>query len=376
MVGNTQSIAALRPELWAKELFADVMDSLYFTEQGLMGEGDNNIVQVMTDLSKEKGDTKTFGLTAKLSGNGVTGDNELEGNEEQISAYSESIVIDQIRNAVRLEGKLDEQMNSYNMRTDAKNKLSIWMQEFIERQIFLKMGGVTNTSLNDVGGTVIGARAAWSNSSTVIPAATELAGSGSRYLCANYASGGGGTTALTTAHIMTPQLITMAKTKAMLANPKIQPLKVNGKNHYCLFVHPLQADDLRNNSTFHTAMKDAEVRGKENPIFTGALGIWHGVIIYEHEYVPFLDVSVAGNSFQGAATGTDCAVDCFRALLCGKQAVGFLQAKNPKGWVEETFDYANETGFATSLIGGIDKIMFNSKEYGVIAIDTATQQPY
>ena len=137
------------------------------------------------------------------------------------------------------------------------------------------------------------------------------------------------------------------------------------------FLHPWQAYDLKQNAQFAQAMREAEVRGKENPIFTGALGVWDNVILFEHEYVPFLDVSVAGNSFRAAAAGTDCAVDCFRALLCGKQAALFAKCKNGNEWVEKKFDYDNKTGFATGLIGGIDKIMFNSKEYGVIAVDTA-----
>jgi hypothetical protein len=102
------------------------------------------------------------------------------------------------------------------------------------------------------------------------------------------------------------------------------------------------------------------------------MGIWNGVIVKVHEFVPWLDVSVSGNSFRGAATGTDCAVDCARALLCGAQAVVYEKCKSPKGWVEKYFDYDNQVGFATSMIGGFDKVMFNSKEYGVIAIDTAT----
>jgi N4-gp56 family major capsid protein len=372
-MSNTVSAAALRQELWAKELYKDVMDNLYFTENGLMGEGPNNIVEVKPELKKEKGDTVTFGLTAKLTGNGVSGDDELEGNEEAISAYSESVIIGQKRFAVRLTGRLDEQMNSYDIRKDAKEKLSIRMQEFIERQVFLKLAGIGRADLVDVNGTVVSADYAWSNTPTIISAANTAAGYGNRYLGADYVSGA---TSLAATDLLTPELISRAKAKAKLASPKILPLKIGGKNYYVLFIHPWQAYDLKNNATFAQAMREAEVRGPENPIFTGALGVWDGVIIHEHEYVPFLDISVnnAGSlvaDFGSTTAGTEYAVDAFRALLCGKQAIGFAQAVNPQGWVEETFDYKNKVGFATGIIGGMDKIMFNSKEYGVVALDTA-----
>jgi len=84
-----------------------------------------------------------------------------------------------------------------------------------------------------------------------------------------------------------------------------------------------------------------------------------------------LDISVAGNSFRGAATGTDFSVDTARALLCGRQAVGIAEASNPSALVTETFDFKNKDAVAASYIGGIQKILFNSLEFGVIAIDTA-----
>lgn len=367
-MANTVSIDALRPEIWAKELYKDVMDNLYFTQSGMMGEGSNNIIEIKGDLEKMKGDSITVGLTAKLTGAAVTGDNELEGNEEAINAYSDAIAIDQARFAVRLTGLLDEQKNSYDMRKDAKEKLAMRMQEFIERQIFLKLAGVGHVSLTDVNGVVISADYAWSNTGNAVPAADSAAGYGDRYLCADYTNGAD---SLATTDLITPELISRAKYKAVLASPKIQPLRINGKDYYVMFVHPWQAYDLKNNATFAQARREADQRGKDNPIFTGALGIWDGVVLHEHEYVPFLDISAVGHNFAATGAGTDISADCFRALLVGRQAGVFAKSKFGKGWVEETFDYQNKTGFATRLIGGIQKLTFNSKDYGVICVDTS-----
>ena len=172
-MANTVSIDALRPELWQKELYKDAIDNMYFTQMGMMGSDENNIIQTKDYLTKSKGDTVTLPLTAKLSGSGVSGDDELEGNEEAINAYSDSVIINQKRFAVRLTGQLDEQKNAYDMRADAKNKLSIRLQEFMERQFFLKLAGVNNTSLTDVNGVVVGTDAAWSNAPAQVPAAAE-----------------------------------------------------------------------------------------------------------------------------------------------------------------------------------------------------------
>ena len=365
-MADSNSIDALRPELWSKKLYSDEMAGMYFTENKMMGEDDNNIVQIKTELEKEQGDTITFGLTSKLSQAAITGDNEAEGNEEAITPYSESVSIDQARFPVRLKGKLDEKKNGYDMRIDAKNKLAVRLQEFTERQIFLKLAGVTVTTLTDINGVVISADATWSNTSTKIPDADTLAGTGNRYICANSS----GAAALGAGDKITPDIISKARIKASNSIPKIKPLRIKGKEWYVMFIHSWQMYDLMQNPIMSAALRDAWWRGDENPLFNNASLVWNGVIVHEHEYVPFLDISVVGNNFNATASGTDYSYDTFRAILCGKQAIGYARCQNDNSWVENTKDYKNKTGFCTGIIGGIDKVMFNSKEYGCITIDT------
>lgn len=285
--------------------------------------------------------------------------------------WSESVLIDQIRNAVRLEGTLDEQIDAYDKRSEAKDLLKTWLAEFIEMQIILKAAGVTNPTLTNVAGDVVSADYDWSNTPDFIPDADENAGSGNRYLCADSAAG---TTSLAATDLITPALISRLRVMAQTASPKVLPLNIGGEEKYLLLVHPWQAYDLKRNAEFVQAQREALPRSEDHPIFKSGqmVGEWDSVLIIQHDFVPFLNVSVAGNSFRGAATGTDCAVDCFRAILMGRQAVGYAKAKNlKKEWVEKTFDYDNEFGVATSLLGGIQKLVFNSKEYGVFVLDTA-----
>lgn len=365
-MANSQSIDALRQQLWGKELMDDVQQDVENIFK-FKGEDENNVIQVSRELAKKKGDMETFGLVTRLTGSGVTGDDELEGNEEAAQSYDESVSIDQIRHAVRTKGKLDVQKVTYDQIEKYRELLRIWMTEFHAHQITFKLGGVTNTLLKDTEGNLVSGRALWSNTPDYIPDADEAAGIGARYMCANT----GGTDALTTADKMTLDLVTKIKTKAKLSNPRIQPLVIDGQKFFVLYLHPLQVRDIKLSSDWKTAQENAKVRSDKNPVFTGALGEWDGVILMENEYVPWLDVSEAGNSFRGSATGTDCAVDCARALLCGRQAALMAEASNPKSLVVGEFDYKNKDGVAISFIGGIQKAMFNSKEFGAIALDTA-----
>lgn len=369
------SNSGLRNAIYGKRLFTDtIKETLFFgasdesgglMQKGSIDENVNAVLHIATDLKKEKGDTITVGIGAELTGTGVDGDAELEGNEEKFNLYSEAVVIGKRRNGVRLSGSLDDQKSAVPLRENAMTQLKRWGSTFMEQQVFLKLGGVTNTSLTDVAGRVVGGAALWSNTPDFIPDADEAAGTGARYLCANT----GGTDALGTSDKLTPALISKAKTKAQIA--KIRPIKYKGSSTYVMFVSPAQMYDLTENSTFINAQQYAGVRGSDNPLFKGGeVYFWQGVAIIPTEFVPFLDVSVAGNSFRGVATGTDCAVDCYRALLCGAQAAVWAEAENPNKWVEKKFDYEDKVGFATSIVGGVQKIMFNSKENGVIAVDT------
>lgn len=374
-MSNTTSNSGNRMQLWSKELFKDVIDGMYFTQNGLMGKGDNNVVQLFDDIKKGPGDRIIVPLTAKLSGSGIVGDAELEGNEESITAYSESILIDQIRNAVRLVGRYDNQINSYDMYMDAKDKLAIWAQEFLERQIFMKLGGVSATTLTDTTGAVYSARATWSNTADAIPTATEAGNTGIdytyRYLNADAAQGLDGIAAT---DVLTTALISKAKLIARLATPSVRPLRIKGQDYYVMFIHPKQAWDLKNaaSSVWAQAQRDAQVRGDDNPIFTGALGIWDGVILFEHEYVPMLTGNGSSVVFSaGNTTYAPNGVDVYRSVLCGRQACAALFTTESFNMVEETFDYGNKRGCATGIIGGVQKVQFNSKNYGVVTVDTS-----
>jgi N4-gp56 family major capsid protein len=368
-MANTVTIAALRREAWRKELFADVIDDLYFMRNGLMGEGTNNIVQVMNDVKKDGGDTVTFGLSIKLSGDGIVGDAEAEGNEEAITTYSQSVSIDQVRNQVRMTGRLDEQKASYDMRKDAKEKLAVWIKEYTERNIFMKLGGVNTLTLTDVSGVTYSGRAAWSNSPNIVTTTDEVAGFGARYHRAGTTASGDGLDDLAAGDILTPADISLARTRAKLASPTIRPLRVEGKDYYVMFIHPNQAYDLKNasGSVWASAQREAQVRGDSNPIFTGALGIWDGVIIHEHEYVP---TAVATAAFS--VGGTACGVRAYRALLCGQQAACMASTNKSMFMEEETFDYKNKIGYCSGIIGGIQKSAFNSLDYGVVTVDTSS----
>jgi N4-gp56 family major capsid protein len=144
---------------------------------------------------------------------------------------------------------------------------------------------------------------------------------------------------------------------AKLASPKIKPLRIDGKDTYVLIMHPYQYSDLKKDPVFKQEARECGDRGKENPIFSGALKMYDGVVIHEHEYIYAWD---GGNS----------SIPVARAILCGQQA-GVIAWGKEVDWVEKSFDYGNKWGISCGAIFGVIKPMFNSKDYGVVSIATA-----
>jgi N4-gp56 family major capsid protein len=324
------SATNLRPELWRKQLFADVRDELFM--ERFMGSSEQSMIQELEDLKAKAGTNVSFGLGMKLSGDGITGDSELEGNEEALQDYDEDLAVDQLRHAVRLTGNMDEKKNAYNMRTRAKNALADWWAERIDEEIVDKLTGKTTSTFANTPSAAAATRSIW-------------------------AGGQSATGSVTSAMKMDTKVLDAAKEMAKMASPRIKPLRIDGKPHYVAILHPYSLTALKQDPVYNQAVREARERGKENPIFSGAEAIYNGIIIHEHEYV------YRTNDGSGSAYVA-------RNILCGQQA-GVFAWGQPVKWVEKTFDYGNCYGISCGAIFGTIKPMFNSLDYGVVTMFAA-----
>lgn len=312
-------------QAWGKSTWKAALNNIFFDK--FTGNDAKSIVQIVDDLKKEAGDKVTVPLLMKLSGDGVTGDDKLEGNEEALEYRDFSVEINQHRNGVLLKGILEEQKTSLKLRTDAKAALQTWLTELIDNMIFKSLTASPTPG-------------------RVIYAGTNTAES-----------------TIAAADKFTPDLIGKAKRIAQMATAKIQPVRVNGTNHWVMIIDPYQARDLKKDQLWLDAQKSANIRGEDNPIFSGALGMWDNVIIHENEQV------------IRTATGASSAM-VGHALFLGAQAAVMATAQDTS-WKEKTFDYDNQTGFAVTRMFGIAKSQYkfdstNLMDFATVNIMTAS----
>jgi N4-gp56 family major capsid protein len=339
---------ALAVKLWAKKLFEEALKQTYFSR--FMGSGTANVVQLKDETSKGPGDRITIGLRMQLTGAGIQGDGTLEGNEEGLTTYTDNVFIDQLRHAVRSAGKMSEQRVTFDVREECRMGLQDWWADRLDTSFFNQIGG--NTAQADTRYT--------GNQVAIAPDTAHK-----KFVNSNELTDA----SISTTSLFSLTVIDKALEAAVTASPLIRPVKYQGENMYVTFLHPVQVTDLRTSTStgqWLDIQKAAMTGGRvnDNPIFTGALGVYNNVILHSAFRIP-----QAVN-----ATTTAAIASTRRAVFCGAQAAVMAYGQNNQDgemtWVEELFDYGNQLGVSAGLIFGIKKMVFNSADFGTITIPT------
>ena len=336
---------------WAPDLMKETLKKTYAFQ--FMGKGKDSLITIKTDLkTSDGGEVVRVGIRSQLSGAGIKGDNTLEGNEESLETFYQDCYIDQLRHAVRSNGKMSEQRVPFSVRDEAKDGLSDWWADRFDQWMFNQAAGITTVSDDRYYGF----------NAPVAPDLDHVTFGNSGVLGATLA-GGEGSLSNTSVAKFNLTFIDTAVEKAKTAKNALRPIKVGGKSYYVMFIHPYQTTSLRTNTASGqwADIQKAAITGgqiEDNPIFTGALGVYNQTILHESIRVP---TSPNNTSVK-------------RAVLCGAQALsiafGREYGKNVFSWVEEAYDYKNKLGVAAGCQAGMVKTRYNGSDYGTVVCPT------
>lgn len=343
-------------KLWRRQLWVETLK--HTTMAPLMGSSTDSIIQVLDETQKDAGDRIRAQLRLQLSGDGVEGDSTLEGEEEALTTYTDDLLINQLRHAVRSKGKMSEQRIHWSVRDQARDALRDWWADRFDTVILNQAAGNTGESDTKYTG----------HNATIAPSSasgnTRILYGGGTHTTENSLSADSETFSLT--------YIDRALTQAKLATPMIRPGMVGGQRVYVMVIHPNETKELETNNTagqitwfdIQRAMAEG---GKisNNPLWTtmrdaGFIGQYKNVLIKEDSRVP-------------VASGT---TTVYRNVLLGAQAVGVgfgrRYGPGPRGgrfqWIEKMFDFDNQLGVASALIWGAKKMQFNSIDLSTIVV--------
>ena len=361
------NFAALTPEqklVWSRDVWKEARDMAFITK--FTGTDSNSIIQRITELTKtEKGEQVIMHLLADLVDDGIVGDNEREGNEEEMMTYTDTISIDLISHGVRQKGKLAEQKTVVSFREHARDRLAYWLANRIDQLAFLTLSGVAYSSNND------GSPRSSAAFTSLSFAADVSAPTANRHYRWDATTGleAGDTTAVAAADVLTysaiVDIVTQAKTNYM------KPLMAGGKEYYVAFVRPEALAQLKKDQDYQRAVVTGLERSKDNPFFSGGTVTVDGLVLHEHRLV-YNTKGAASGSKWGAAS----AIDGARMLVCGAQALGLADLGAPE-WAEKWFNYNSSPGVNVDKMFGLLKPKYHSiysgtvEDFGVMVVDHA-----
>lgn len=354
---NFGALTDAQKKVWSRDVWKMARNRSFVAQ--FSGGGSNAMVQRITELTKtSRGDKAVIQLVADLEGDGVAGDSTLEGNEEAIQNYAQTITIDQLRHANRTKGKMADQRTVINFREQSRDVLAYWLADRIDQMAFLSLSGVAYTQKND--GTT--------RTNSALPdlgfASDVVAPSSNRHLQWNNGAFG----PLNTAALLQAEdqigYQALVRMKAYAKDQYIRGVRGNGNDEmYHVFMTPTSLGNLKLDADFLANVRNAGVRGGKNPLFAGGESFMvDGMWIHEFRHV-----------YHNATWGDNGGE---RILMCGAQALGLADIGAPE-WNEEMFDYKNQQGIEVGKIFGLLKPQFHSiytgqaEDFGVLALDVS-----
>ncbi len=353
-MAQTYAATGLTPQQWDSDFFTDYVRMSRYKRY--MGTDEAAIFQLKDDLTKKKGDTVTFALVNELTGNGVTGNSTLKGNEERLNSRSHAITVDVLRHAVAVDD-WDVQKSVIDLRNAARVQLRQWAQKKLRDDCTNALGQIDGVNYS---ASTAGQRNTWwaNNSDRVLAGVT-----------ANYAGAAFATDIAKIGNELTPNSLSLMKRLAQSASPKVKPVYVKEMDQewYVAFVGPRCWRDLTEDSpttnVLTLANRDARIRGVDNPLFTGDSLVWDGMIIRE---IP--EIATLGDISGSAGVAIE------PVYLCGAQAVGLGWAQRTKS-TTDTDDYEFLHGVGVQEIRRIEKLRFGTapgadtttpKDHGIV----------
>uniref|UniRef100_A0A6H1ZSV1 Putative major capsid protein n=1 Tax=viral metagenome TaxID=1070528 RepID=A0A6H1ZSV1_9ZZZZ len=339
-------------KIWSSRLLREALKSTLFSKfLGKAGEK-KAILMRLVDLEKGAGDQIKFDLLMQATGGGVTGDNVLKDNEEALVYYQDTITIDQLRHGHSFR-RMSQQRTLHDLRSDARENLSDWWAGKFDSYMFDFLCGNTSRTHGE----------------------TALAPDSDHYILSGDVTNSG-TIATDEASLGDNDQIQLAdldycKEKAKTLTPPVRPVIVDGKEVYVVVLHSYSITDLRLDVAGSTYTSWPEIQlnaaqiGKDNPLMTGAMGMYNGMVLYESSRVYNPTGSVRRNLFLGAQAGAFALGNAYDRLDQRKYG-----KENLMSWFERIDDYGNEKGVAAGAIFGMVGTRFNSKDYGKIVISS------
>ena len=364
--------AAQTVKKYLEKLLASEVEKKMTLKQ-FMGNNAEYAIQKLDALAKGKGDAVNYQIRFKLQGNGVVGDETLEGNEEVINVSNDSVVITQLRNAAGKHSRMTAKRTYVDYTTDTIDLLSTWFGEWCDEALFIYLAGVRGT--NDLAGKFVAGWAGHAGNALATPDANHL-----RYCTDSGLSStiGDMNDTLDVLHLDLAN-VTIKELQNTSGNAGMRKVRFGSRPKFLFIVSPRQRVHMMqtNASNLFEKINIGKIQGGNTTDYIFDDGIdYTDFAIYENVNIR----RIATTDYTGIDSGMTAV---HRALILGAQA-GVVAYGDSNGGFDniqvdsETFDYGNMRAYAGAAILGMKKVRFNdpagtARDLGVFCLDSQAE---
>ena len=364
-MANTQFVTGSNHNVlnWERVLNRGILARMQFVRW--FGSGQDAAIKVIGNPLRgtkpgNAGDTIYTTLLPNLTADGVAGDTTLQGQEEALNPFRQTVTINQLRNGVKSDGRMSNQRVFFNFQVEARQVLQKWGSDALDLWGANQLAGIATglVSNNKAGMQTPTAPTSTSGNTRMI------------YGPGTFTTEASLSVSHTSDKFFRVTMLDTATALAETADPPIAPIMTGSGPKYVSILHPFQIMDLRTYAAagvvswydYNKAIVQGGTgRGKDligNPAF-GALGEYNNVLIFSDNRIPLAPglTRVRRAVFMGAQAGTI----AFGADSAGAENLRFR-------YDEQEEDYKGRLGIGIRVMGGMVKNVYNSIDHGNITM--------
>ena len=298
-VTNPADIDSSVLEAWSSKILRD------HRYEGFWGRFVGTAIKQDSELLNKPGDLIHIQITNPLSGAGVTGDTAaLVGNEEKLTSSEMKVSPLLYRHAVRVNRRAQKK-SIIDLMAEGRTRLAEWGMHTMDTARFTQF------------------------SAAVMPAPLAA-----EAYTPNYYTVGGTDGTPHVDDVVVGEVLDVASIMSIrttLEGNRAAPINIDGDGIYALVVHPHALLALKRSTEYRDWVREAHVKGADNPFFKGATALIDGVAVFSSWRCPKVANATSVQVSKGIAFGMDAFVE------------GLDENTHSES---DSFDYGLELGFS------------------------------
>jgi len=305
------------PEIWSRKILKDYMRKSFWAKK-IGPSGSSQPIVTRNDFTADAGDTVHIQVLSRSFPAAVTGESTLMGSEAKLALGQFNLSVDWKRMAYAYTKKL-KKMTFFEIAMVINSQLSDWLALDTDNDIFYELITTAAAKTSTI----------YANGKTSLATLTEDD---------------------TFSHIE------IDKMKLALKRRGTMPIQVKTdgggiQNYFGYVMSEVDAHNLRQDKWWWDTNIQALDRGMNQPAFTGALGIYNGMILYDYNSIK--GVQGTGLRPEAQIYGTHTAIVTTITVGANDKndytknfpSTGYLSIMNTAGTAREFVQYTGKTAY-------------------------------